>query len=178
MVGNKICYTDFKGQIHIESYPLLESPNKYIKRFVDRGFIDSFVIDIDELQYPEYLLAYDIKKEFNLEHAVSSESMFIHVLRLNLDKLKEIKKHQLREERIEEFKVMDILFIQGLSMNKDLTTIKSRQNYLRDIADIDYYETIEQVLNTKIEPFIIPEWADSKVIAPRRTLKQVLLRRQ
>ncbi len=79
---------------------------------------------------------------------------------LNMDKAKEIHRKILRRKRVEFFDILDKNFIEALSRSKEQSTIKERQNYIRNITEdprIDKATSIDELkkIVIKFEPIIV-----------------------
>lgn len=79
----------------------------------------------------EFINAYDIGKSN---------------LRINISKAKEIKKENLRNERIQKLKELDLLFMIALENGESTSDIVSEKNRLRDITKlVDSAITLEDI---------------------------------
>lgn len=92
---------------------------------------------------------------------------------LDLNKAKEVHKERLRQERTPLFKELDQLYLEADSRSKNLTTIKARQTYLRDITDDPAFDsaiTLDDIKNITISSWTPPN-INSETDVPDLTLK-------
>lgn len=74
------------------------------------------------------------------------------MITINLGKAKEIKKEQLRQERIELLQAQDVAFQRALESGADTTAIVAEKQRLRDITQLaDAATTVEQLKQISVE---------------------------
>lgn len=135
-MSKKVCFIK-SGIFHIESIDESLDQSVYLNRFENS-------IIVDEKDFPS----------FNNAAVWEIENGKIVV---NLQKAKEEKKQILRLERNSFLEETDCLFLQCLSMGKDPSIIKERQQYLRDITNdvaIDNASKVED-----LDAITINDWS-------------------
>lgn len=113
----KIVYTN-GGDVVTNFIDTRQSDQVYINRFVSRGFPDAVVIDSSNFPDSNYRDAWELSGS---------------TITVDMTNAKEIHRDKLRSERETCFEICDKLFLEAFSQGKDLTTIKARQQYLRDL---------------------------------------------
>lgn len=102
-----------------EKRPPIEDDSVYLARLADKN-----PVMINGADFPE-------DGEYNLAWELDKPNSRIN---LNMTKAKDIHRDFLRRDRNEHFKETDSLYTQARSLGKDTTTIRARQQYLRDIT--------------------------------------------
>lgn len=74
------------------------------------------------------------------------------MITVNLDKAKDIKKEQLRSERISLLQAQDVAFQRALESGADTSAIVAEKQRLRDITQLaDEATTVEQLKQISVE---------------------------
>jgi hypothetical protein len=128
-----LIYTDEQNEVQeIHLDPRVDH-DVYIKRFIERGHDDCFIIDKSKVPDLSYRKSYSINNsEFETD----------------ITKAKDIHKEMIRHERSYMWKELDQEYLFKLSTDKDLTEVKAKQKKMRDITDdvsIGNAETIDDL---------------------------------
>ena len=78
------------------------------------------------------------------------------MLKINIEKAKEIKKDQLRVERESLLNTLDIEVMKNITDSAKLAEIEAEKQKLRDVTNkVDSLNTVEELKNATIESLII-----------------------
>lgn len=136
MISSKKIVKVVDGKLNLYSYSEKKSSERY------KTIFGNDIVFVNEIPEDE-----DYKDSWELSGSTIS---------INMIKAKEIHRELLRNERNQCFEICDKLYTEAHSQDKQLNTIKARQQYLRDLPSdptIDATTTI-----TELKAITVTSW--------------------